>query len=771
MPFNQAGDAVVHRLPLAVPMMNRAASQYSDSFLLNCYIEAAADGRKFVVKRPGLSVAYNLGGALNGQGMTYYNNYLFAMASNTLYRVNGSGSNAYSVGAAWSSLGNAAWLARDNFASIVFQNKIFVIGGYNGSIYFSDIWSTLDGTNWNQVVANAPWGKRAAQCCVVFNNRLYIMGGANAGTYYNDVWVTDDGVNWTELTSSAAWTARTEFGVYAYNNGIFIVGGVDSGAGYANDVWFTTDGITWIQTTAAAAFSARALFGYTVFNNLMWVVGGYGGAAINNVYYSADGITWIQSTAAAFGSARYGLNCLDYAGKIWAIAGSTGADIYSSSDGITWSLVTAAPGFSARASFGSVVFRAPASVSSTNAAIMWVMGGFPGAYVNDVWRSNADGSLATSWALTTSGSTNEQFQFASVNNNQYLCFKNTYNIWTLYAGVIAKVTDTNYPQRTVPGIVNLDSTVYVMDQGGVIYGCDLTNPTQWNALNFITAEYESDDGVYIAKHQNYVVALKKNTVEFFYDAGTPIGSPLLPLLNATARIGCASAGSVVSMDNTLIYMAQTFQAGRSIVALNGFVPTPLSNQYVDRLLNADSLSTVFAFSVKIAGHDFYVLTLKSSSITLVCDMATKEWSLWSSNDASTYFQSINYATNNALNYLQHETAGIIYSMLPSVYDDNGMPIYVGGSTDLIDFNSTQRKFCSDITIVGDKYNSTNPVFLAWTDNNYLNYSTPISVDMALLRPRINRGGNFRRRAFSFVHTASQPLRLEALELTILPGDV
>ena len=87
-----------------------------------------------------------------------------------------------------------------------------------------------------------------------------------------------------------------------------------------------------------------------------------------------------------------------------------------------------------------------------------------------------------------------------------------------------RVTDPNYPPRTVPGVVNLDSTVYVMDAAGVIYGCDLSNPTVWGSLNFVTAEYEADTAVCLAKVQNYVVALKDWTTQFFYDTGAGQGS-------------------------------------------------------------------------------------------------------------------------------------------------------------------------------------------------------------------------------------------------------
>jgi hypothetical protein len=229
------------------------------------------------------------------------------------------------------------------------------------------------------------------------------------------------------------------------------------------------------------------------------------------------------------------------------------------------------------------------------------------------------------------------------------------------------------------------------------------------------------------------------------------------------------------MDNTLIYMAQTFQAGRSIVMLNGFSPVKISNPYVDRLLDADDLATVYSYSVKINGHDFYILSLKTTNYTLVYDLVEKEWhTMESAGPAGVNtdrFACNNYATDGKSSFLQNETLGKVYTFSPTTYQDDGDPIVVHMMGDLVDFQSTQYKFCSRLQVIGDKYTSTNFVYVYWTDDNYLTLKGNIAVNMSAQRPKIDRMGRFSRRGHFLEHTANMPLRLEAIELTIEPGDV
>jgi len=781
MPFNQSGESVVHRIPCAVPLSSRPTSPIVgyDSLLVNCYLERNGD-KSYAVKRPGTLSTYSAGSG-NGQGMFTYKNMLYAMSSNTLYRLTGSSSNGYAQGNSWTSAGNASFTERYAFATVVFNGQIFAIGGYNNTTVApcSEVWSSRDGTTWNKIASSCPWGGRSFVQCVVFNGKIYLTGGVDSSgtTYYEDVWSSEDGANWDLVTSSAGFGARIGFGMVAMNNGMYVYGGQTSGPTYKNDVWYSVDGVEWQQINAAATWSARTFFQFCVHANKMWVLGGInGGGNLNTTYSSQDGITWTNHTALP-GNKSQGM-AVSYGDKMYVMGGiSAGGPVlsnavYSSTDGAAWTTNTAAS-WSARYSFGCVVFKSPTSASAVNAGTIWVFAGYDGGYKKDVYYMTLDGSIPANWSISTSGATTEQWQFTTQDFGGYMLFKNTYNMYVLFAATAIQVTDSDYPARTVPGVVVLDETAYVMDSRGVIYGSDITNPFTWQALNFITAEYDSDDAVYLAKLQNYVVALKKNTTQFFYDTGAPSGSPLAPVKNANINIGCAAAGSVVQMDNTLVYMAQTAQAGRSIVALNGFSPVKISNPDVDRILNSYSFSTFYAVNIKKGGgHDFYVLNMPDSGgYTLVYDFVEKEWHTWTDHNGSPWDYMSASNVDELATYVQRITGGGVDSVSDSIYQNHGSNFTVSGQTDLLDFNSTQRKFMSEVTLVGDKYSASNPVTVSWSDDNYLSFSAGVSVDMSNTRPRINRLGSFRRRAFKFSHTSNNPLRLEAFEFQLMPGDL
>jgi len=183
---------------------------------------------------------------------------------------------------------------------------------------------------------------------------------------------------------------------------------------------------------------------------------------------------------------------------------------------------------------------------------------------------------------------------------------------------------------TVPGIVYLDASFYVMDTQAKIYGSDLNSATSWNALNFITAQIEPGAGKCLAKSQNYVIAFKEWSTEFFYDAGNAVGSPLSTVGNGFNLIGCANGDSVANLDGILFWVSQTRQKGRGVHMMQGLQERQISTPDIERILNLSTLATIYSFGVKIAGHSFYVLTLVDQNITLVYDLVSSMWTQWSS---------------------------------------------------------------------------------------------------------------------------------------------
>ncbi len=88
----------------------------------------------------------------------------------------------------WKQESQASWPARYGHTAVVFNNKIWVMGGYNISVgYLNDVWSSSDGKNWSQE-PQASWPARYLHAAVVFNNKIWVMGGYKTNNYWNDVW-------------------------------------------------------------------------------------------------------------------------------------------------------------------------------------------------------------------------------------------------------------------------------------------------------------------------------------------------------------------------------------------------------------------------------------------------------------------------------------------------------------------------------------------------------------------------------------------------------
>lgn len=768
------------RIPVAAPLANReiatALTFDTDSMLVNCYIETY-EGRKFVVKRPGLSTAftYNAGGATNGQGTVFYKGGVYAMGSNTLYRLSGN-ANGSADGSAWTASTAGTWKGRTNFGCIVFNGQIFIMGGQNtgGIAFLNDVWASTDGLNWTQVVSAAPWAKRQSMGLGILGNTLYLIGG-DGSDQYTDVWSTTDGVNWTQVIASAPWAKRQGAAVVAFNQGLFFMGGFLSTGTESQEVWFSPDGLTWTQQVTTAAWTGRHYHSALVFGGKIWIAGGNnGGTILQDVWSSPDGITWTNT--GNLPAARELMAATVYTGKMWFMTGydhliAQTTTVWSTTDGVSFTVATSNYGGNAVAGASAVTFATPTSVSSINAATIWLLGGLDtGAYRNSIYRATLNVSLPSSFVISTGGATTDQFDFATQNAGAYLVFKNTTDAWILYAGTVQKISSTNYPQSTVSGIVNLDDTVFVMDINGVIYGSNLSDPFTWSSLNFITADYESDLGIAIRKYQNYVVAFKSTTTQFYYDAGRYPGSPLLPVLNATCRVGCVAAGSIASMDNTLVFMASTNTFGRYIAALNGFTPVRISDASIERILESVDLTfnRVFAFSIRIDGHDFYVISFSAANITIAYDFTEKTWHKMSSG--SNFFSGINYVTDGTTDYLQDYAVGKIYSVNPAVYSDAGANINVSATGDIVDAGTNERKFCSSLTVIGDRRSNASPnnATISWSDDDGQTYSSGVTVDLTLSRPRANRLGSFRRRRHRIAHSdGNNPFRVEAFELGLI----
>lgn len=181
----------------------------------------------------------------------------------------------------------------------------------------------------------------------------------------------------------------------------------------------------------------------------------------------------------------------------------------------------------------------------------------------------------------------------------------------------------------VPGIAYIDGYFVVMDTNGVMWASNIDDPTTFAALANLTAQDENGAGKAIGKSGNYLIAHKEWSTEPYYDAKvTPF--PFLPVDNGFTQVGCASGESVKYLDGSIFWLSQVRQRGRSVHMMAGLQQQKVSTPDVERILNADPLTTVYAYGLKVDGHSLYLLTLVASNITLVYDATTQVWLQWSS---------------------------------------------------------------------------------------------------------------------------------------------
>jgi len=335
---------------------------------------------------------------------------------------------------------------------------------------------------------------------------------------------------------------------------------------------------------------------------------------------------------------------------------------------------------------------------------------------------------------------------------------------TAYALLNGFPTDT-----IVPGAAYFDTYTFIMTEDGKIWNSEPNNPNNWDALNFITAEAEPDKGVALAKHFNYLVAFGQWSTEFFYDAGTSIGSPLLPNQTFRMEFGCANGDSVVDMQQTVVWVGVGKNTGRVVLMLDGVKPVQMSDASVERILNQSTLENVRAYSLKIAGHYFYILNLLDDDLTLVLDIKSKQWCIWTSlvDNKETILDGVFFASYNNEAYTLDNLDGKLYNISEHTYTDDSGPIQYRIRTNLIDANSTKRKFIGRLEIVGDKIGAT--LRIRHTDDDYNNWSQYRNVDLNATRSVTYQNGSFRRRAYEFFCTDNQPLRLQACEVDVDPG--
>lgn len=380
---------------------------------------------------------------------------------------------------------------------------------------------------------------------------------------------------------------------------------------------------------------------------------------------------------------------------------------------------------------------------------------------------------------------------------------------------LSSISDADFPcnianTHLAGGGVTLDGYLFVMDTNKIIYNSEQYDPTNWNALNFIKAERESDLGIYLTKHHDHIVAMGARSLEFFFDAGNPVGSPLSRRDDVSYRVGPIDRKSVYSSDDKIYFLGSEKIGGVGLFELNQFVPRKVSGPSIDTYFSITRSRSQFDFIVSgysTGPHNLIFMTSVSPGAstwdpkyTLVYDATNESFTQFDSTVAGIGQFSVVSSTPRStaiqrepvmiflsgdigvfdLTFIKQDStgSGAYFTTTDYIVNQDDYILNIGGNSIVgfemiarfgeIDFDSVTNKFINRLSLVGTTTSSAadaSPIYVSWTDDHYRTFSAERVISTGINKS-IPRLGKCKRRAFQLRYTGTDVLRIEAIELDL-----
>jgi hypothetical protein len=281
------------------------------------------------------------------------------------------------------------------------------------------------------------------------------------------------------------------------------------------------------------------------------------------------------------------------------------------------------------------------------------------------------------------------------------------------------------------------------EKGRGVYACmgsmtpvEVSDPNISRILNADNLAEVYSWGAGFSGHSLYVLSLVASGITLVYDFSTKAWSHFTRRVASQKSVSALSqTGGVATVTSTAhgfadgdeVTHAGANQAGYNITA---------NITYID--------ANSYSFPVAAA-------TVSPATGTITATGSTEG-----------YFDLHYYASVGGKDIVQGGTDGIIYEVLGTAHQDNGVSIDVTSRTAIFDANTADRKATGSGEIIGDKVDATG--LLRWSDDDYTTSSSYRQIDLGAHRARIRRLGSSSRRSYEIRHTANTSFRVEALEL-------
>lgn len=282
------------------------------------------------------------------------------------------------------------------------------------------------------------------------------------------------------------------------------------------------------------------------------------------------------------------------------------------------------------------------------------------------WRvDNAGVKVSKGTLLTTSGRCS-----LSDNGTQIMIVDGTYGyIYNTGTDTFAQITDGDFPGAET---VTFNDGYFIVNKpsSGRVYISAAYDGLTWASTDYKTAESNPDNTIAVWANLSRVFVFGDISTEVWGNTGAT-DFPYSRIVGGDIGWGLAARWSVAPVGTALAYLARNRNGEVSVVMLQGYDPTRISDQALEYEINGySSVSDATAFSYMQAGHPFYQINFPNAGKSWLYDASTQVWSELKSKDITRHRAEIGERFINDI-IVSDYSNGRLYKLKRNAYTDNG----------------------------------------------------------------------------------------------------
>lgn len=239
----------------------------------------------------------------------------------------------------------------------------------------------------------------------------------------------------------------------------------------------------------------------------------------------------------------------------------------------------------------------------------------------------------------------------------------------------AQVTSPDFPAN--PCTVTFLAETFVIQSQDTrrFYASGTADGLSGYVLNFASAEDHPDpmNAVWTSNGQLFLLCTAHTE---FWGVSGGLDFLFSEVQGTTSEWGLAARFGVARFGNTVACLMRNRTNQVMIAEIAGYLPNPLSNPDIDKIINGYmNVSDASFYSFMLGGHPMLICNFPSADATWCYDGSTKIWSPWKSFGILRDFGEFSFPFLGETIIADYAT-GNLYRLNPEAVTDNGNPIEI-----------------------------------------------------------------------------------------------